>query len=451
MRNLFMAPLLALGLLFSTPAMAFDVEEFDASAGEWTFAPAKIGRSTVDGWAIAAADGEGAIQPQPTTTAATYYWTLSREVDLTNVPDPLLDVKLRFLAGGYDLATVQVGPVGATRAADFTTLLQYATAMAAPEEQMLDLARWAGQKVQLRVQLRKPYGAVTTSKGLSVHRIGVRRAVDLLPPPPEPEILSIGSFNIQVFGLTKMDRVGMPATLASIVTRYDLLLVQEIRDKTGTAITKLLDTVNAASPDDPYALVVSDRLGRTTSKEQYAYLYRPSLLTVVDQYHYDDGVEPSADLFEREPFVVRFETTNGADFAAVALHAAPEDAPAEIGDLEDVHADIFRRWGEDDILTMGDFNADCDYASPAELAALGVYSSADVRWWLGDDVDSTTTSTVCAYDRILTQGTLTDLGVPGSGSVFYFDQALGLTPTTTRTVSDHYPVEILVDVSRLAR
>ena len=446
-----LATLAATSLALSAPAHAFDVEEFETNAGEWTFAPAKIGRSTVDGWAVVSVDGERALQPQPTPTASTYYWTLSREVDLTNVPDPLLDVKSQFLGNGYDLATFQVGPVGATRAADFTTLLQYTNALTSPEEQMLDLARWAGQKIQLRVQVRKPYGSVTSRPGFNLHRIGVRRAVDLLPPPPDPEILSIGSFNVQVFGLTKLDRVGVPAALVGIVGRYDLLLIQEIRDKTGTAITKLLDQVNAAYPTDPYALVISDRLGRTTSKEQYAYLYRPSALTVVDQYHFDDGIEPSADLFEREPFIVRFETFNGADFAAVALHAAPEDVPEEMAALADVIDDVSTRWAEDDILTMGDFNADCTYLSPAQEATLEIVTNPAVRWWIGDDADTTTTTTVCAYDRILTTGTVTDIAVPGSGNVFYFDQALQLSPTLTRSVSDHYPVEFLVDVSRLAR
>ena len=47
-------------------------------------------------------------------------------------------------------------------------------------------------------------------------------------------------FNIQIFGKSKMAKVGIAPILAKIVARYDLLVVQEIRDKDGDAITELL-------------------------------------------------------------------------------------------------------------------------------------------------------------------------------------------------------------------
>lgn len=50
--------------------------------------------------------------------------------------------------------------------------------------------------------------------------------------------------------------------------------VQEVRDSSGTALPALLAAVNADGSD--YAYIESERLGRTSSKEQYAYVYDQS-------------------------------------------------------------------------------------------------------------------------------------------------------------------------------
>ncbi len=436
--------------LFCAPAFAFDVEEFDDGFGEWTISPQKIGRSTTDGWAIVGNDGEQAARNSVTGTKYTYYWKLTRDVDLTNAVDPILDVKLHFRGFNYDYAAVQIGPAGASTLSDFTTLLQFDAAMSGPEEHQVDVSSWAGQKVVVRVIMRKPYGVTESKIGLYVHRIGVSVEADREPAPPEPELLSVGAFNVQIFGVTKMDKPDVPAVLVDIARRYDLLLVQEIRDKSETAIVELLDLINA-DQDDPFALLTSDRLGRTWSKEQYAFFYRPSKLTVLDSYHYDDGVEPDEDLFEREPIVVRFGTTTGTDFAAVALHTDPDVAPAEMDFLADVLEDVAVRLEEQDVILLGDFNAGCDYLRPDELSGLELYQDPLVDWWIGEEADTTTTSTYCPYDRILTHGDVSRLTVPGSGGVFLFDQAFALSPTLTQAVSDHYPVELLLDLNTPAQ
>ena len=50
-----------------------------------------------------------------------------------------------------------------------------------------------------------------------------------------------------------------------------------------------------------YALNISERLGRSTSKEQYAFLYRTDRVEVVSTHQYDDSAN---DDFEREPYSV---------------------------------------------------------------------------------------------------------------------------------------------------
>ena len=61
--------------------------------------------------------------------------------------------------------------------------------------------------------------------------------------------------------------------LLQIVNRYDLLLIQEIREASESAIYELLALCNAAN-SDPFNIVISERLGRSSYKEQYAFFFR---------------------------------------------------------------------------------------------------------------------------------------------------------------------------------
>ena len=52
-------------------------------------------------------------------------------------------------------------------------------------------------------------------------------------------------------------------------------MIQEIRDKEQTAFPELVKEVNAGlSPSEQYDFVQSPRTGRTSSKEQYGYIFK---------------------------------------------------------------------------------------------------------------------------------------------------------------------------------
>ena len=57
--------------------------------------------------------------------------------------------------------------------------------------------------------------------------------------------LKIGAFNIQVFGASKSRKDDVMERLVDILTRYDIVLIQEIRDSSGRAILSLLGQLNA--------------------------------------------------------------------------------------------------------------------------------------------------------------------------------------------------------------
>ena len=72
------------------------------------------------------------------------------------------------------------------------------------------------------------------------------------------------------------------SVLARILSQYDLVALQEIRDAEGTAIEKLESAVDGQGTD--YEYLIGPRLGRTSSKEQYAFLYRVSTVTPGESY-----------------------------------------------------------------------------------------------------------------------------------------------------------------------
>ncbi|XP_078609974.1 deoxyribonuclease-1-like [Branchiostoma floridae x Branchiostoma japonicum] len=262
------------------------------------------------------------------------------------------------------------------------------------------------------------------------------------------EALKIGAFNIQIFGTNKMENGDVADMLVKICMRYDILLIQEIRDNEGTAILDLLDRVNRAGPAD-YAMVISDRLGRTNSREQYAFFYRTDVgLTMTNSYHYDDGDESMGnDTFQREPFIVRFSSNRTVvdDFVLVAIHTDPQEAVSELQELDSVRENIVSKWRITNIMILGDFNADCDFVRPIHWDTIPLWTRyRTYDWLIGDDVDTTTTSTDCAYDRIVVSGpTLRGGIVLNSAGVYDFPNDLNLLcACEALAVSDHYPVEV---------
>ena len=247
--------------------------------------------------------------------------------------------------------------------------------------------------------------------------------------------LRIGAFNIQVFGTTKASKPEVMEVLGKIIRTYDIVAIQEIRDKSQTALPALADTVNSGSSQ--YDYVVSERLGRTTSKEQYAYIYNTQAVELAGTpqiYPEPIGTDP----FHREPFIASFKALNGdLDATLITIHIDPDEATEEINSLDAVVKYAQSVYpDEDDFIVMGDLNADCSYFDEDSTSTL---SSSDYYWCIDDNMDTTTKTTDCTYDRIIiTNAAVSDF--TGDSGVFRYDIEYGLTVDETTVVSDHYPV-----------
>ncbi|NXL95884.1 DNAS1 protein, partial [Alectura lathami] len=255
--------------------------------------------------------------------------------------------------------------------------------------------------------------------------------------------LRVSAFNIKAFGDSKMANQTIADFIVSILMEYDITLVQEVRDADLSAVEKLTSQLNSASPY-PYSFLSSKPLGRTSYKEQYVFIYRSDIVSVLESYYYDDGCEScGTDIFSREPFIVKFSspTTQVEEFVIVPLHAEPSNAPAEIDALADVYTDVINKWATNNVLFMGDFNADCSYVTAVQWPTIRLRSEGSCEWLIPDSADTTVSSTDCTYDRIVACGSALCQAVE-SATVNNFQQTFHIQDKDALAISDHFPVEV---------
>lgn len=244
--------------------------------------------------------------------------------------------------------------------------------------------------------------------------------------------IRIASFNIQIFGQSKINKPKVMDMLSRIIRRYDVVAIQEVRSKEQNIIPSLLSLVNDA--DTRYDYAISERLGRTASKEQYAFVYNTKTVNLISGSSY--VIDDLDDIFEREPFVAFFRSGN-FDFKLVNNHIKPEDVSAELSQLAVVINEIYNSSTEKDIIVLGDMNADGSYFNEDNLVVI-------FPLWIqliSNDEDTTVAISDNTYDRMMTRDTTASVEYTGKSGVFRWDVEYGVTDTSfIKKVSDHYPV-----------
>merc|ERR1712168_27109 len=247
--------------------------------------------------------------------------------------------------------------------------------------------------------------------------------------------LNLATFNIQIFGKSKMSKPDVVKDLVQILTQYDIVVIQEIRDASQVSFPQLIEQLNGASIDE-YQGLMGPRVGRTSSTEQYGFIYKTKIANVVSTYQYPDLLDD----FERPPYVVTFQLNSGPTFGMINIHTKPSDAVNEISHLVDVYDawEAQSTFGNDAII-LGDFNADCNYVCKTCWDEIDLWTDDRFTWLVGNNADTTTGSTDCAYDRVVTAGdwipNRTCCALP-----YDYEKALNISHEEALDVSDHYPV-----------
>uniref|UniRef100_A0A8D2GM54 Deoxyribonuclease-1-like 1 n=1 Tax=Urocitellus parryii TaxID=9999 RepID=A0A8D2GM54_UROPR len=196
-----------------------------------------------------------------------------------------------------------------------------------------------------------------------------------------------------------------------------------------------------------YSSLYSSRLGRSTYKEKYVYIYRSDKTQVLNSYQYED----EDDLFAREPFVAQFTLPSKIlpSLVLVPLHTTPKDVEKELNALYNVFLDVSQRWQSKEVILLGDFNADCTSLPKKRLSQLLLRTEAGFHWVIPDGEDTTVrASTHCTYDRIVLHGEGCQ-SLLQAAAAFNFPKSFQLTEEEALSISDHYPVE--VELNQTAR
>ncbi|CAF1347733.1 unnamed protein product [Adineta steineri] len=284
----------------------------------------------------------------------------------------------------------------------------------------------------------------------------------------------VGSFNLHQYGSKKAANPSLTNTVAQIISDFDLGIIQEISDVSLKAPYVLFDELNKVSPS-PYTMTLSERAGRSNTKEQYIFFNRESTsgLEVVDAYLHPD-IE---DNFERPPFIGTFKVKKPGNsgvklFTIMDVHLRPDGAYTEllamryvIRDFISSHPQYFDQTetslqealdrnvvdatpekkpslkSNHPILIVGDFNADCTYISPTRQKLLQTINYVDFSWVITNEVKTNTRQT-CTYDRILVNGdNFVNAIVPNSNTTVNIAEKFGFNLAQTLAISDHIPIK----------
>ncbi|MFK7735453.1 MAG: endonuclease/exonuclease/phosphatase family protein [Pirellulaceae bacterium] len=244
--------------------------------------------------------------------------------------------------------------------------------------------------------------------------------------------LLISSFNIHTFGPSKLGKPWVMERYADIIRQFDVVAIQEIRNKDQRAVPTLIDLVN--SQGARYAYTISPRIGREESRgyyEQYAFIYDTERVQTGPEFCY--VVNDAADLLHREPFVGRFAALgpNGFRFTLINIHTDPDEIDTEL----DVLADTYRQvrefeYPEDDVILLGDFNE--EPGKLMKLEQIPFFASLIV----GADTNTRGGRTI---DNIMIDRQST-VEFTGRAGVVSLERAFQITQKEALSVSDHLPV-----------
>jgi deoxyribonuclease-1-like protein len=248
---------------------------------------------------------------------------------------------------------------------------------------------------------------------------------------PNDSIL-IATFNIQVFGKSKISKPRILDILAQTVRQFDVVAIQEVRAADDDILPKFVAAINADG--SRYDYLIGPRLGRTVSTEQYAFVYNTETIAC-DPASAGTIPDPS-DLLHREPFVAHFRARapipeQGFSFFLVDTHTDPDEVAAEVSALADDYQ-FMRTFDprEDDVILLGDLNA-----SETQLGRLGQVPGIT---WVVRGVTTNTRRTK-AYDNILFDRAATS-EYTGAWGVVDIESVFGISRDEALQVSDHFPV-----------
>lgn len=252
-----------------------------------------------------------------------------------------------------------------------------------------------------------------------------------IPVPKVPQTIRVGTFNIQVFGNSKLGKPAVMGILADVARQFDVLAIQEIRTQDDTHLDQFLRMINQHGRQ--YRGVIGERIGRTSSTEQYAFVYDSEMIDVEEGSVYT--IADPHDRLHREPLVATFRVRGPPSpepfaFRLINIHTDPDETKTELDALADVFAVVQQSPGEDDTILLGDLNVDTNHFG--RLA----YHPGIAPVILNQFTNTRGTSQMdnIVFDRRFT------VEMTGNAGVMNLMEMYDLTQEEALKVSDHFPV-----------
>ena len=253
------------------------------------------------------------------------------------------------------------------------------------------------------------------------------------------EKIIIGSFNIKSFGKAKMSKPLVVGALVDIARRFDILAIQELREKDQTVIPIFLEYINQNGA--AYAAAVGPRqgyvvTGKTTRYfEQCVFIYDTEKIEIVGNSY---AAIDRANIMHRPPYVGQFrcKTANPNrqpfSFNLMNVHVDPDDAHQEFVAMQPIINEIYQQHPhEDDFILLGDFNDEPHkYARYQWMRQQ--HAALPPQW-------KTNTAMTKAYDNIVFDKAFT-AEFTGEAGVMNLMEEYRLSRDDAEHISDHMPV-----------
>lgn len=246
------------------------------------------------------------------------------------------------------------------------------------------------------------------------------------------DTIRIATFNIQTFGESKLQKPHVMDALARIVRKFDIVAIQEIRAKTQDLLPEFVNLINSTGAQ--FDFVIGPRLGNSNSKEQYAFIFDRASVEVDRSQLYT--VEDPDNLLHREPLVAWFRVRgpkpeDAFTFTLVNVHTDPDVVQAEMNAMDDVFRAVRDDGrGEDDVIMLGDFNADDRHLGPiSKLPGITCVISR---------IPTNTHGNSMLDNMIFDQTATREFA--GRSGVFDFLREYNLSLEEALEISDHLPV-----------
>ena len=170
----------------------------------------------------------------------------------------------------------------------------------------------------------------------------------------EPMELRLAAWNIRIMSDKSRTDTELKQ-IAKTLADYDFIAIVELRDE---AVLNRTQTI-LAQMGKTYQYQLSPAVGRGV-KERYAFLYKPSVVSVIRSGELYPDAADGKDDFMRDPYWATFQA-GGFDFSIIAVHVIWGKKVAarksEVRALADVYRYVQEANGtEDDVLLVGDFN-----------------------------------------------------------------------------------------------